>query len=225
MIYKECDDLGDPIHERILEMDADQKVFRIKEHKGLERAETSHPYFVNMLIIRRKLLLNIIEKYSSNGCIDLMDILNINLEVLKIYGSSTDSLIGSIRTVEDYFHRSMDLLDLEVREKLLLGENRIHTKIVDNPPTRYTAHAKVSNSLIASGCAIAGEVLNSIIFRGVTVERGCLIKDSIIMPKCYIYENARTEYVILDKFVKVKRGNVIKGSINDPLVVVKSTVI
>ena len=225
LIYKACDNLGDPIHETILDMDEDQKVSKIRYQKAPERAEHVQPYFTNILIIRRKLLLNIIEKYSSNGCMDLIDILTINLEVLKIYGSPTDSLIGSVRTVKDYFHRSMDLLDLEVREKLLLGEDRIHTKIVDNPPTRYTSQAKVSNSLIASGCTISGEVLNSIIFRGVIVEPGCRIINSIIMPKCHIYKNAQTEYTILDKFVKVNTGNVLKGSSNHPLVVFKGTVI
>ena len=186
---------------------------------------SASPHFVNMLIIRRDLLLNIIGKYSSVGCMDLMDILTVNLEALKIYGSPTDSLIGLISTVQDYFDRSMDLLDLEVREKLWLGEDRIHTKIVDNPPTRYTSQAKVSNSLIASGCTIAGEVVNSIIFRGVIVEQGCQIKNSIILPNCHIHENAQTEFAILDKFVKVNGGNILKGSLNNPLVVIKSTVI
>ena len=225
LIYRECDDLCDPIHERLLEMDADRIVSNIEDHRGLERAALGQPHFVNMLIIRRELLLDIIDKYSSVGCMDLLDILRGNLEVLRIYGSPTDSLIGPIRTVQDYFNRSMDLLEFEVREKLWLGEDRIHTKIVDNPPTRYTAEAKVSNSLIASGCTIKGAVLNSIIFRGVIVEQGCQIRNSIIMPKCHIHANAQTDYAILDKLVQVNGGNVLKGSLNNPLVVFKSTII
>lgn len=224
LIYKECDHLDD-LNERLLEMDEDQRVSHIISQSSHESVERRHPYFVNMLIIRRELLLNIIDKYSSLRCLDLMDILTTNLEVLKIYGTPTDSLYWPIRTVKDYFHRSMDLLDSEVREKLWLGEERIHTKIVDNPPTRYTSQAKVSNSLIASGCTIAGEVFNSIIFRGVTVEPGCRIKNSIIMPKCHIYAKAETKYAILDKYVEVNSGNVLKGSLNSPLVVFKSTVI
>ncbi|MDR3585152.1 MAG: glucose-1-phosphate adenylyltransferase subunit GlgD [Desulfosporosinus sp.] len=225
LIYKECDISVDPVYERLLEMDNNRKVYNITDPKGREVKEPSYPHFVNMLIIRRDLLLNIIGKYGSVGCMDLMDILTVNLEVLKIYGSPTDSLMGLISTVQDYFHRSMDLLDSEVRDKLWLGEDQIRTKIVDNPPTRYTSQAKVSNSLIASGCTIAGEVLNSIIFRGVIVERGCQIKNSIILPNCHIHENAQTEFAILDKFVKINGGNILKGSLNNPLVVIKSTVI
>ena len=225
LIYKDCNNFGDSIHEKLLEMDEDQKVSNIKVQSDLENTDPSNHHFADMLIIRRELLLNIIERYSSLGCIDLIDILTTNLGGLKIYGFPTYSLYWPIRTVKDYFHRSMDLLDCEVRQKLWLGEDRIHTKIVDNPPTRYTSQAKVSNSLIASGCTIAGEVSNSIIFRGVIVEQGCRIKNSIIMPKCHIGENAQTKYAILDKYVTVNGENVLKGSLNNPIVVFKSTVI
>jgi len=225
LIYKEMPNLGGLRDELAFEMDKDHKVSNIHNNKSLESAKTVQPCFVNLLIIRREILLDIIEKYSAIGCIDLMDILMANQEVLKIYGSPTCSLIGTIRTTKDYFDRSMDLLNLEVRGKLWLGEDRIHTKIKDNPPTQYGSQAKVSNSLIASGCSIAGEVVNSIIFRGVIIEQGCKIKNSIILPKCHIYADAQTDYTILDKSVKVNGGNILKGSLNNPLVVLKRTVI
>lgn len=225
LIYKGIDNSSDQTDEIFLEMDEGQKVSNILDKKGLEKGMFVQPHFVNMLIIRRELLLNIVEKYSSIGCIDLIDIFTSNLEVLKIYGSPTCSLIGTIRTLKDYFDRSMDLLDLEVRGRLWLGADQIHTKIKDNPPTQYTSHAKVSNSLIASGCSISGEVVNSIIFRSVIVEQGCKIKNCIILTKCHIHAHAQTDYAILDKAVTVHEGNVLKGSLNNPLVVLKRTVI
>ncbi|MFZ3132272.1 MAG: glucose-1-phosphate adenylyltransferase subunit GlgD [Desulfosporosinus sp.] len=225
LIYQEGADLDDPSQERLLELDEDQKVTKIIDQKGLAGAKPSHSHFVNILIIRREILLDIVEKYSFIGCIDLIDIFTSNLEVLKIYGSPTCSLIGTIRTLKDYFKRSMDLLDLEVRGKLWSGADHIHTKIKDNPPTKYTSHAKVSNSLIASGCSISGEVVNSIVFRDVIIEQGCIIRNSIIMPKCHIHAHAQTDYAILDKAVKVNGENVLKGSLNNPLVVLKRSVI
>jgi len=225
LIYKDIDNFGDLNDEMFLMLDENQKVSKIRNKQGLEKPMPILPHFVNMLIIRRELLLDIVEKYSSIGCIDLMTILTTNLEILEIYGSPTHSTIGTIRTVKDYLDRSMSLLALEVREKLWLGMDRIHTKIMDNPPTQYTTHAKVSNSLIASGCSIAGEVKNSIIFRGVILEQGCKIENSIIMSKCHIHANAQTNYAILDKSVKVHGENVLKGSLNNPLVVLKRTVL
>lgn len=208
-----------------LELDENHKVSNIKDNKPLEAEGLDHYQFVNILVIRRQLLLDIIEKYSSYGCLDLITIIATNLGVLKIYGSPTSSFVGTIRTIKDYFDRSMDLLDLTVREQLWLGVDRTHTKIVDNPPTKYTSQAKISNSLIASGCSIAGEVINSIVFRGVVLEEGCRIQNSIIMPKCHIYANAQTNYAILDKSVIVHGENVLKGNVNQPLVVLKKAVI
>ena len=225
LIYKGMANSGDQTDELLLELDERQRVSNILDQKGHERGMLVQPHFVNMLIIRRELLIDIIEKYSSIGCIDLIDIFTSNLEVLKIYGSSTCSLIGTIRTLKDYFDRSMDLLDLEVRGKLWLGADRIHAKIKDNPPTQYASQAKVSNSLIASGCSISGEVVNSIIFRGVIVEQGCKIENSIILSKCHIHAHAQIDYAILDKSVKVNGENVFKGSLNNPLVVLKRTAI
>ena len=224
MIYNGIANSGDQT-DVFLEIGEGQKVVNIFDQKRIEKNLFTKPHFVNMLIIRRELLLEIIEKYGSIGCIDLIDIFTSNSQVLKIYASPTCSLIGIIRTLKDYFDRSMELLDLEVRGRLWLGGDRIHTKFKDYPPTQYTSDAKVSNSLIASGCSIAGEVASSIIFRGVVVEQGCKIKNSIILPKCYLHANAQTDYAILDKSVQVNGENILKGSLNNPLVVLKRTVI
>ena len=152
LIYKGTDNLSDQTNKIFLEMDEGQKVSNILDKKNPKSGMLVWHHFVNLLIIRRELLLEIVERYSSVGCIDLIDIFSSNLDILKIYASSTCALIGTIRTIKDYFDRSMDLLTLEIRGRLWLGEDRIHTKIKDNPPTQYTSHANVSNSLIASGC-------------------------------------------------------------------------
>lgn len=226
LIYKVITEAGaDSNSAALLELDENHKVCNIKENSRLQGDELGHSRFVNILLIRRELLMNIIENYSSYGCLDLITILAANLEVLKIYGSPTRSFVGTIRTIKDYFDRTMDLLDLNVREQLWLGVDRTHTKVVDNPPTKYTSRAKINNSLIASGCSIAGEVINSIVFRGVKIEEGCRIQNSIIMPKCHIHANAQTNYAILDKSVIVHGENVLKGNLNQPLVVLKKAVI
>ncbi|SPF52545.1 glucose-1-phosphate adenylyltransferase, beta subunit GlgD-like protein [Candidatus Desulfosporosinus infrequens] len=220
LIYKStAANLDNQTNELVLEMGEEHRVSKILNTQSLDKGTLIQPCFTNILIIRRKLLLEIIEKHSDIGCIDLLDIITSNLQTLKIYGSPTCSSIGAIRSLQDYFDRSMELLDLEVRGRVWLGEDRIHTKLKDYPPTKYTSHAKVSNSLIASGCTIAGEVINSIIFREVVVEQGCKIANSIILPKCHIHAKAQMDYAILDKAVTVMGENFFKGSLNSPWVV------
>jgi glucose-1-phosphate adenylyltransferase len=78
---------------------------------------------------------------------------------------------------------------------------------------------------VANGSIIAGRVENSILFRGVKVHKGAYIKDSIIMQKCEIAENAIVENVICDKDVQITSGKWLKGEKNYPLFVEKGTVI
>ena len=80
-----------------------------------------------------------------------------------------------------------------------MGENSIYTKVKDEVPVQYKDTAVVKNSLIANGCIIRGEVENSILFRGVTIEKGVKVKNSIIMQKCDVQENSLLENVICEQ--------------------------
>ena len=76
----------------------------------------------------------------------------------------------------------MALLEKENRDALFGDRNhRIYTKVRDSAPTRYGFEAKVENSFIADGCEIEGTVINSVLFRGVKVGKGTVVKNSILM--------------------------------------------
>ncbi len=50
------------------------------------------------------------------------------------------------------------------------------TKLRDEMPSRYLGDARVKNALIADGCVIEGTVENSVLFRGVHVKPGAVVK-------------------------------------------------
>lgn len=81
----------------------------------------------------------------------------------------------------------MELLNTGQYEQLF-KEDPIQTKIKYEAPAKYLDTADVKHSLLANGCIVAGEVEDSILFRGVQVAKGAKIKGSIIMQKCYIGE-------------------------------------
>ncbi len=60
-------------------------------------------------------------------------------------------------------------------------------------------NAKVKNSIISDNCLINGEVINSIIFPNVIIEKGCVIKDSIILDNNHIGKNCRIFNTIIDE--------------------------
>ncbi|KLU60971.1 glycogen biosynthesis protein GlgD [Peptococcaceae bacterium CEB3] len=187
-------------------------------------ARPSGTYFIDMLIIRRRLLLEMIAEEGPE-IPDLLTAIEMGLGRLRVFAFPFTGYFGTINSVEDYLARSMELLNPDVRKEVLTGQNRIHTKIVDNPPTKHGAHAKVANSLISSGCTIEGEVYNSILSRGVVVEPGAVLKNCVIMQKSSIAAGVLLEYVILDKFVKVHAGKVLKGSRNAPFVALKGSLV
>jgi len=225
LIYKESMDSAAMVGKELLSIGEDQEILSIQGNDITESTGLVQAYFADMLIIRRKLLLKIVEGYRSIETVDLMETIQENLPSLKIYGVPFKGYFGTVNSVKEYFSRSMELLNPEIRKEVLTSQDQIHTKIVDNPPTKHGAHAKVSNSLISSGCTIEGEVHNSILSRGVIVESGAVIRNSVVMQKCRIAADASLNYVILDKFVKVHAGNVLKGNENKPLVVLKGSLV
>lgn len=142
-----------------------------------------------------------------------------------VYGYEHKGYVARMTSTAAYYKANMDVLRPGVWEELFMGEDPIYTKSKDEVPVQYKDTAKVTNSLIANGCVIRGEVENSIIFRGVTIAEGAKVKDSIIMQQCDLEENALLEHVICDKNVKITRDKWLKGAANYPLIVSKNVVI
>ena len=71
---------------------------------------------------------------------------------------------------------------------------------------------KVSNSLVADGCVIEGEVSNCILFRGVKVEKGAKLSNCIIMQDSVVRSGANLKYVITDKNVEITEGRELVGA-------------
>ena len=65
------------------------------------------------------------------------------------------------------------------------------------------------NSLICNGCKIEGRVENSVLGPGVTVRKGCTIKNSIVFSGTYIDENTNLDTMIIDKKVYVGKNSVL----------------
>lgn len=90
----------------------------------------------------------------------------------------------------------------------------IYTKVRDSAPTKYSDDAVIKNSLIADGCIIEGEVINSVIFRGTHVAKGCTVSNSILMQDTKLGENINLNYVVTDKNVKIKNKKDLSGNEN-----------
>lgn len=201
------------------------EVIGISEETGQTTDSQCVKVFTDMIIIKRTLLLEIIEGYRHLGHTDLLDAIKENLESFKVEAYPFEGYLGRINSVADYFRYNMELLLPQIQEELFRGEHRIHTKIKDNPPTKYGSKVAAQNSLISSGCNIEGKIENSIISRGVEISEGAHVKNSIVMQRCRIGAGAQIENVILDKFAYIRDNAVIKGKSNAPVVINKKAMV
>ena len=106
----------------------------------------------------------------------------------------------------------MDLLNNDVRRQLFNKNRPVFTKTRDDMPTRYGTKANVKNSIIADGCVINGTVKNSILFRGVTVEKDAVGENCILMQETAVGTGADIKNVIADKNAAIGDNMILKGT-------------
>ncbi len=182
-------------------------------------------YSLKTMIIGRTLLERLLHEAHSARIDDFETILGNNVKHLNVYGYEVKGYVKVLESLQSYYDASMEILKSENRKQLFVAERPFLTKVRDQVPAFYGMESKVSNSLIADGCKIEGEVENSILFRGVTVAKGAKVKNAIIMQDSFVGENASVESVILDKKVIVKPGKKLCGDSSYPVYVGKGIVI
>ena len=126
-----------------------------------------------------------------------------------------------IRSVDEYYEASRDVLTPAVRRELFPADRPVRTKIHEDVSTYYGEQAVSRNSLVGDNCIIEGEVEDCIIFSGCHIGPGAKLKGCIIMRNCTVESNARLEYVIADKEAHFSENCVLVGSPKLPTVVPK----
>ncbi len=222
--YREMNDI--PVEELtnmgVMQLDSSSRLIDFQE-------KPMHPNTLNgslgIYMIKRELLIALLEESVAHGYYDfVLDIIIKMLHKLKIYGYKYNSYWRSMSTVQMYYKCNMELLDPVVNNELL-GKLKIYTKVKDEAPAKYNEEAEVKNSIIADGCIIEGTVENSVLFRGVTVKRGAVVKDSIIMQGSIVEENSALNYAILDKNVRLSKNRCLKGEKSWPIIIGKNVIV
>lgn len=124
-----------------------------------------------------------------------------------------------VGTVKSLWEANMDLLNDECDLDLFDHGWRIYSVNPNQPPQYISPEAVVKESLINEGCTIEGEIDNSVLFQGVSVGKGSIIKESVIMPDAIIGENVKIEKAIVPCDVVIPDGTVIR-SFDDEIILV-----
>lgn len=177
-------------------------------------------------IMKKTLFLKIIENSIIEGGKNwIEDGIIRNSHRYTIKGYPCQGYAALVDSIQGYYFHSMELLNPDQSHSLFYQKERIYTKVKDEPPSLYNEGSKVINSLVANGCKIEGRVENSILFRGVQVGKGAVIKNSIILQRCVIGEKSMLEGVIMDKDSFITEGKFIHRKQVEPLVIPKRSII
>lgn len=172
---------------------------RIEEFEEKPIQAKTNTISCGIYVIRRRLLIDMIEKCAEDDRYDFVrDILIRYRDLKRMYGYKIKDYWRNIASVEDYFSTNMDFLKPEVRDYFFKQYPDIYSKVDDLPPAKYNVGADVKNSLVSSGCIVNGVVEDSVIFKKSYIGNNCVIKNSIILNDVYIGDNTHIENCIVE---------------------------
>lgn len=213
IVTKDLGKIDDPSRFGIVSVDSSGLVTEFEEKPIV----TSNSLVsTGIYVVRRRQLIEMIERAGAEGGFDLVKDIFIRYKGLKkIYAYQMDAYWSNITTVDSYFNTNMDFLNKDIRQYFFNEYPQVSSKIEDLPPAKYNVGSKVSNSLVASGCIINGEVTDSVLFKEVYVGNNCTIRNSIILNDVYIGDNTYIENCIVESHDTIRANSNYVGSPND----------
>lgn len=202
-----------------LDLDEEGAVRNIEmgaEHHELEN------FSMNVFLMKRELLVLLVEQAHAKGIYSIHQAIKagfLDRGNYLVRGHEYTGYHKRVESIPSYYAFNMDMLDEATRKDLFASP--VFTKVRDEVPARYAKGAVAINSLLADGCVIEGCVENSVLFRGVRVRKGAVVRNSIIMQESDIRENVEVEHVIFDKGVTIREGRLI-GQKGYPIVIKKN---
>ena len=175
---------------------------------------------LNILVLNRKYLQEFVLDSIAHGYTSITrDVFLKSLYTRNFRVYRHDGYFACISSFEDYFACNMQLIENKEMFDSLFGveERPIFTKVRNSAPTYYSETSKVKDSLIADGCVVEGTVENSILFRGVRVGKGAVVKNSILFQDTIISDHSSVAYTVCDKNVVIRNNINISGHSTLPL--------
>lgn len=205
----------------LLDIDEEGRVRDIEVQPYYPKTTTAS---LDIYVMDKVLLESIIDECSARGDKDLVkDALVKKMGGMRIFGYKHEGYCYKVDSMKAYYAANMNFLNGALRKELFNPERPIFTKTKDQTPTKYGADAEVYNCFVSDGCVIEGTVENCILSRGVKIEKGAIVRNSIIMQDSVIEEGVELDCVVFDKEVHITKGRKLIGQEAAPLAIEKGT--
>ena len=204
------------------EVDQDGRVTEVLYNMNTPRGYRG----LEVYILSTKLLKEIVDEcYAKDQYSWRRDVLRAKKDTLKLNSYIWGGFAAQVRSVQEYYDRSMQLLDPKIRKELFTSARPILAKGADKSSTYVGPDGRCVNSMVAEGCRIEGVVENSILFPGVVVEKGAVVRNCVLFKESAVGKNAQLSYIIADKNVVVQENRTLMGHATYPIVVAKGSVV
>ena len=225
VIYKDLNGMEESELSRftLLDIDGDGVVKDIEVQPYYPKTTNAS---LEVFVMEKALLESFIDECSARGDVDFVkDAIIKKMDGLRVFGYKFDGHVYKVDSMKSYYQTNMQFLKDDRRKELFNRKRPIYTKTKDQSPTKYGADAVCTNSFISDGCVIEGTVINSVLSRGVKVEKGAVVKNSIIMQNGVVEEGAEVSCVVFDKDVTITKGRKLIGQENYPLAIAKGSTV
>ncbi|MBO5282185.1 MAG: glucose-1-phosphate adenylyltransferase [Lachnospiraceae bacterium] len=130
-----------------------------------------------------------------------------------LYAYEFNGYWKDVGTLNSYWEANMELIDIVPEFNLYEEYWKIYTKSEIQPPQYIAEDSVVERSIIGEGTDIYGKVYNSVIGCGVTIGKGTVVRDSIIMNQTRIGEGCELNKAIIAENVTV--GNQVRLGVGE----------
>lgn len=211
--------------ERIIEFDENHNIIKLveNEHAGNgSLVNASLGMYILSVDILNEMLDQAIEddQYTSIDELIQSQLLNYSVTPFEYTGYT-----ANINSIQNYYQANMDMLTRSNFAALFHTSLPILTKGKNGSPTYYAKGSEVKKAIVASSAYLAGTVEHSVIHRGVVVEDGAVVKNSVILQGSKIGKDARIEYAIIDKDCVIEAGAQIIGTPDKVIAIEKNTLV
>ena len=211
LLYHSVDNAKDAfLNSDILNLNKQKGVLSIEKNRGTAK---SRNIFLDTYVMKKELFLQLIKNARNlSSMYTLAQIVNSACDELDIRGVAHRGYFAAITSLQNYYEANMSLIDYKNATALFNEEWPIYTRTNDSAPTQYIEGASVKHSVVSNGCIIEGTVENSIIGRACTIEKGAVVKNSVILPDTKIGKNSHIENFVVDKHTRIVHENQVIGN-------------
>ena len=138
----------------------------------------------------------------------------------RIFAYEYNGYWKDVGTLGSYWEANMELIDIIPEFNLYEEFWKIYTKSDALPPLYVSEDGFIERSIVCGNSTIEGTVTGSVIGAGVTIGKGAVVRDSIIMkdtvigPGCTVDKSIIAEEVVIGENCKLGVGENIPNKVN-----------